>query len=287
MKRLLFSCALLLVFSLSVACARAETIAGTWRIDPSSQAGKVDLELRYARTGVGGNEQWSDSEDTPISELHGLSSTDLQSNGQTRTFSIVKDAGRFEATGTFGRGEGAGTWTFAPDASFAGALRRRGIGAPNEKRQFELAIARFKLSTLDALLREGFERPSIDDLVAMGAHGVDDDYINAMKDVHLSPKRVSGLIRMRDHGVTPKYAADMLRRAPQLTADDLVALRDHGVSSEYVQALADAGYSNVSPADMQRLVDHAVSVSFIERMRQHGYAHLSVDELIRLRDHGF
>jgi hypothetical protein len=314
MKRSIFSCALLLVFSLTVAYARAETFTGTWIVGPSSKAGEVNLELRYARTGPFGSEQWDESDDTPISELHGLSVSDLRGN-ERKTFSIQEDAGEFLADGTFNGGSGAGTWTFQPSPSFANELRRRGIGSTTEKQQFQLAMARFKLSTLDALLASGFERPSIDDLVSMGAHGVTDDYINAMKNVHLSPKRISELIRMRDHGVSARYAADMLRRAPHLTAENLIELRDHGVSSEFMQALADAGYGNAPPSDAERmmdhgvsrryleglrtlgyhpsvddlvrLVDHGVSIAFIERMRQHGYAHLSVDDLIRLRDHGF
>jgi hypothetical protein len=315
MKRIVFACASLLVLSLTMATARAENFAGTWSIAPSSKAGEVNLELRYTRSGAFGNEQWDESEDTPISQLRGLTAADIRDGGARKSFSIEQDAGDFQADGTFNGDTGGGTWTFRPNPSFANDLRRRGIGAPSDKQQFELAMARFKLSTLDALLASGFERPSIDDLVRMGQHGVTNDYITAMKNVRLSPKRVSELIRMRDHGVSARYAADMLRRAPQLSAEDLIELRDHGVSSDYMAALADAGYGNVSPSDAERmvdhgvsrsylqglrnlgyhpsvddlvrLVDHGVSINFIERMRQHGYTRLSVDDLIRLRDHGF
>ncbi len=315
MKRTAFACATLLVLSLMTANARAESFTGTWSIAPSTKPGEVDLELRYSRTGVFGSEQWDESEDTPISELRGISAADVRASGQRKSFTLAQDAGEFRADGTFNGGTGAGVWRFQPNPSFANELRQRGIGGPSEKQQFQLAMSRFKLSTLDALLHSGFERPSIDDLVAMGAHGVNDDYIAAMKNVRLSPKRISELIRMRDHGVSARYAADMLRRAPQLTAEDLIELRDHGVTSEYMQALSDAGYGNVSAPDAERmmdhgvsrrylqglrslgyhpsvddlvrLVDHGVSVDFIERMRRHGYTHLSVDDLIRLRDHGF
>jgi hypothetical protein len=315
MKRIVFVCAALLVFSLSSAPARADNYTGTWSIAPSSKAGDVDLQLRYVRSGSFGSEQWDESEDTPVSQLHGLTTADIQSSGARKTFTIQEDAGAFRADGTFNGGNGAGTWTFVPSPAFANELRRRGMGSPTDKEQFQLAMARFRLSTLDSLLNSGFERPSIGDLIAMGQHGVDDDYINAMKGVRLSPKRISELIRMRDHGVSAKYAAEMLRRAPQLTAEDLIELRDHGVSTEYMQALVDGGYGNVSPSQAERLMDHGVSsrylaglhrlgfhptvdelvrladhgvsIAFIERMRQHGYTHLSVDDLIRLRDHGF
>ncbi len=191
----------------------------------------------------------------------------------------------------------------------------RGIGAPTEKQQFELAVGRFKLATVDTLLRSGFQRPSVDDLVNMVEHGVSDNYVNAMKGLRIDPKTVGELIRMRDHGVSANYAADMMRRAPQLSSEDLIELRDHGVSSRYMEALTNAGYGNVQPSqaerlmdhgvsreylaglrqlgyhpsveDLVRLADHGVSISFIDRMRTHGYTHLTVDDLIRLRDSGF
>lgn len=315
MKRVMFSCALLLVLSLMNAAARAESFSGTWSIAPSNKAGQVDLRLQYRRADAIGNEEWDESSDVPLTELHGLTDADLHSSGARKTFTLAEDAGEFRADGTFSGGEGAGTWIFAPSSSFGNALRRRGVDGPTEKQQFQLAMGRFKLATLDTLLRSGFERPSMTDLVAMSGHGISDEYVSAMRDLRFSTKTVSELIRLRDHGVDSRYATDMLRRAPQLNADDLIELRDHGVSSEYMQALVQGGYANISPAqaermrdhgvnhtyieglqrlgyhpsadDLIRLIDHGVSVSFIERMRNHGYTHLSVDELIRLRDHGF
>ncbi len=309
-----FICALLLIVSLMRANAHTENFAGTWSISPSDKPGEVRLRMEYRRSEAGDNESWSESNDVPIAQLHGLTFNDIRTGGN-KAFIIVQDAGQFRADGSFSGGQGGGTWTFAPSGTFASALAQRGVGTPTDKEQFQLAMGRFKLSTLDTLLRKGFQRPSPGDLVAMVEHGVTGDYVDAMSGLRIEPKTVGELIRLQDRGVDARYAADMLRRAPQLSAEDLVELRDHGVSSEYMQALADGGYGNVVPSqaermmdhgvghdyvralrrlgyhpnvdDLVRLVDHGVSVSFIERMRSHGYTHLSVDDLIRLRDHGF
>jgi hypothetical protein len=258
LKRVVFSCALLLVLSLMTAVARADSYSGTWSVGPSSKAGQVHLRLQYRRVDANGNEEWDESGDVALSKLQGLNSSDLRSNGERKNFSVVEDAGTFRAEGTFSGGQGGGPWTFVPSSTFGDELRRRGIAAPSEKEQFQLAMGRFKLSTLDALLRSGFDRPSVSDLVTMCEHGVSDDYVNAMKGLRFSHKSVSELIRLRDHGVSLGYIAGLQR----------------------------LGY-RPSPEDLIRLVDHGVSVSFIESMRIHGYTHLSVDELIRLRDHGF
>lgn len=314
MQRIIFSCALLLVLSLMGATARAEQFSGTWSITPGDKAGEVHLRMDYRRADANGNEEWDESSDVPLSQLRGLSAADLNGNG-ARTFSMARDAGDFSAQGSFNGGRGGGTWTFVPNRGFASELRKRGAGTPNDKQQFQLAMGGFKIATLATLLQSGFQRPNVDDLVRLTEHGVNNEYVGAMKGLRFSPKTVEELVRLRDHGVSPAYAADMLQRAPRLTAEDLIELRDHGVSTEYMQALAQGGYGNVSPSDAERmmdhgvsrsylaglhrlgyhpspdelvrLADHGVSVAFIERMRNHGYARLSVDDLIRLRDHGF
>jgi hypothetical protein len=239
-------CTLLLVLSLTSTGARANPYTGTWNITPSSTPGQVHLELRYRNVDSHGSEEWDESHDVPSPRI------------SNNAFTIHSDAGSFLAQGTFSNGEGGGTWTFTPNPNFRSELQRRGIDAPSEEEQFALAMSDFKLSSLDALLAAGFARPSAHDLVRMTEHGVNDDYIAAVKGLQFSPKTVDSLIRLRDHGVTPQYMHELARMGYNPSADELV-----------------------------RLVDHGVTAQFIERLRSHGYTHLSADELIRLRDHGF
>jgi hypothetical protein len=240
-----------------LACANAETYNGTWNIEPSSQSSMVHLRLEYRHVGSTGDEEWDESRDVPLSALSGLSEGDLRSSGEHKSFTISRDAGQIRADGWLASGRGSGTWTFAASPAFVQQLARRGIAAPNEKQQFELAMSGFSFATLDGLLAAGFERPSLDDLIAMIDHGVTDRYIQALRGVPMHPKTVAELIRLRDHGVTPDYASRMMSYVPSASADDLIRMRDHGVTPAYV-----------------------------ERLRSHGYTHLSADDLIRLRDHG-
>ncbi len=213
---------------------------------PSSAPGRVQLELRYQRIDNGDNDEWDESHDIPAPQISGSA------------FSVVEAAGTFHLQGTFSGGQGAGTWTFAPNPNFARELQQRGVAAPNDKEQFELAMGHFTLAALDALVAAGFARPSPADLVRMQEHGVNAAFIAAMKGLRFSPKTVDELVRLRDHGVTPQYISDLQRLGYTPSADELVRLRDHGVTVQY-----------------------------IERLRSHGYTHLSADDLIRLHDHGF
>jgi hypothetical protein len=241
-----------------MAPALADSYNGAWSLQPANQVGAVSLRLEYRRQQPGDDETWSSTDDVPLSEIAGVSDADFRSNGEHKTFVIRRDAGDFRADGWFAHGIGSGSWTFAPSSAFRDALAHRGISNISESDQFHLAMLRFKLSTLNTLLGSGFERPSASELARMAEHGVDAQYIAALRDVPLQPK----------------------------TADTLIRLRDHGVSTAYVQGLQRLGYTP-SVQDLVRLVDHGVSISFIERMRSHGYTHLSAEDLIRLRDHGF
>lgn len=226
--------------------AHAATYSGTWSISPSDTPGDVQLEMRYHSVDASGVHDSEDSDDVPAPQI------------RDGSFTLVEDAGRFDAHGTYNGSIGAGTWTFVPNPQFASQLQRRGVAAPGEMEQFRLALAHFKLSTLDTLLAAGFQRPDAGDLVRMCNHGVTSEYISAMKGLDFSPKTVESLIRLHDHGVSTKYMHDLWRLGFHPSAGELVRLRDHGVTA-----------------------------AFIERLRSHGYTTLTADDLIRLRDHGF
>ncbi len=284
MKLTIFAlCGLLLG---SLIPAFAEDYSGTWTLEHSSDPGSVQLGLRYQKTTAGGNQEWDESRSVAWSDLRGVTSADLDSNGAHKSFSVVRDAGSFQAEGSFSRGHGAGVWRFAPSSSFNDQLRRRGIGAANFEQQFALAMSGFQLGTLDQLLASGFQRPSVGDLVAMANHGVSDRYIQELRGLGLHPNSAQALIRLRDHGVGGSFAAAVMKAFPGTTVDELVKLRDHGVGTAYMQTFANLGY-RVTADDLIRLRDHGVSATFIERLRSHGYTKLSIDDLIRLRDSGF
>lgn len=307
-------CPALLIVWLTALPAHAENYSGTWTVEPSG-SGQVHVSVQYTHNSPGDNEEWSESSDMPYSRLSGLSPSDFASNGEHKTFAIVRDAGTLRADGWFAHGRGNGSWTFEPSASFRSELARRGVGGVDDAAQFHLAMADFKISTLDALLAAGYQRPSAADLVRMTDHGVGEKFLQEMRGVPVSPRTIDELVRMRDHGVTGSFAAAMMRADPRLDGDSLIRLRDHGVTPAYMEALASSGYRNITPdeaeqmrdhgvstdyiqglqrlgyhpsvSDLVRLADHGVSIAFIERLRSHGYTKLRADDLIRLRDHGF
>jgi hypothetical protein len=249
--------ALAAAFTVAIAAGTSanasDAFAGTWRINYES-ASTIDLELSYRN----GHHSW-DSGDTiafDSGSFAGLTINDVKSAKGDRHFRIVRDAGSLDCIGYFASGIGSGIFTFAPSTAFASGLEARGLGRPDVKDQFELAMADVTMAMVDRLVAAGVKGRSSKALVTLANHGVGPQYVSGLDASGVRAASVDDLLRLRDHDVEPNYVAGLARYGYHPAVDDLVRLRDHDVS-----------------------------LDFVARLKAHGY-HPSVDELIRLRDAG-
>jgi hypothetical protein len=56
-----------------------------------------------------------------------------------------------------------------------------------------------------------------------------------MKRVGIANIGAREFIRMKDHGVSPDFAAAVKKIEPNVSIDELVRMKDHGVSASYLQ----------------------------------------------------
>jgi beta-lactamase regulating signal transducer with metallopeptidase domain len=70
-----------------------------------------------------------------------------------------------------------------------------------------------------------------------------------------------------------------------LSVDDLIRLRDHGVSGSLI-AGATSFFGHPSPDDLVALADHGISNGFLAELRMTGMSLISATDVIRMRDHG-
>ncbi|HYJ88115.1 MAG TPA: hypothetical protein VEW46_18755 [Pyrinomonadaceae bacterium] len=287
--------ALLSSLLLTNAARAQEAYSGQWLIsqwltNAKPQADKVHLKLRY-RMGQSKKDGDSDFNSStafhiPIARLSGLTPAQITSTtgGQVR-FQLVRDAGTLDCEGWFKDGQGAGHFTFKPNATFASELTKRGYGAPSSEQQFMMAIHDVDLSLVDELRLQSFQQPTLSQLVRMGTHGVRLDYVKELHGLGYRVKSVDELIRMVDHGVSLRYIRNLAALGyERLSAEQLVRAADHGVSSRYIRELKALGYDNVPVEQLIKLVDHGVSISFIEKARAAG--HKDLDQMIYLHNHG-
>lgn len=275
------------------ASAQEQRFEGQWLVEYRTDEGKTSLTLRYdeSRRGEDGSRHEHHSNTTrnvAPESLQGLTREQaLSTAGTTVRFDVRRDAGTFACEGWFRQGNGSGHFTFVPNTGFAAELTRRGIGTPDTRQLFRLALADVGLALLDELKSGGYERPTLDQLVRMGDHGVRADYVRGLKELGYRLGNVETLIRMRDHGVSLEYVGE-LREAGfrDLPAEELISVRDHGVNVEFIRELRDLGYASLPVEMLVRLRDHGVRPDFIRTVKSRTGKSPTPDELIRMRDTG-
>src|SRR5919107_2261854 len=188
--------------TLSAPAAQAEASAITWSIAPDT-GNQVQLTIE-SRWAPGSDSIWSNSRD--ISELPGLSMTQLRGQVQPARFTLAHDAGRLDCSGTIGRMTGSGSCALTPDAGFMSYLAAHGIARPDARGLFSLTMSGAGRDLIDAMEKLGYARPTIDQLTAMGIHGVSPEFIRGLATSGYRLQSADDLIAFRIHGVDLDYS---------------------------------------------------------------------------------
>jgi beta-lactamase regulating signal transducer with metallopeptidase domain len=258
----------------------AKGLAGTWEIRATQTAPAVYLRLSESASSSHGSMM-------AIERLEGLAPALLSGPGGAAKFGIRRDAGVLMFEGTFHSGVGAGTYTFAPSASFPAELAKRGFARPTPADQYLLARGDIGFKFLDELTAQRYARPDLPTLVRAAHHGVDLTFVREMGALGYRLGTIDALIVQRDHGVSPQYIRELgAQGLGRLTADDLIRARDHGVSPQYVGELKALGYSGLSLDGLVGAREHGVSPEYVRDLNALGYQRVPLDVLIAARDHG-
>lgn len=253
--------------------------AGTWEIRPTDAPGTVHLRLVELNSSSGSN--------VPIEQLAGLTSAQLTGARGPVQFRVRRDAGTFTFEGVIRNGVGAGTFSFAPDASFPAELEKRGFTRPTSREQYQLARHDVGYAFLDELTRQGYTKPQTSDLVRAGQHGVQATYLRDMGALGYRLGSLDSLITLRDHGITPAYVRELADLGYKgLAADDIRQARDHGITPDYVRGMREAGYGSLSMTELIKVRDHGVTPDFVRELGDAGHPKLPLDQVLRIRDHG-
>jgi hypothetical protein len=165
--RILAAFCMVLLASISSAAAAQTREQGAWRIDYRPSDRRVELSFEDFENGRRGYSMTSF--DVSPGELRGLTTSQLSSYSGPVKFQLVRDAGTFNFEGELRNGRGTGFFTFDPDSRFPQQLASRGYEQPTAKQQFWLALSDIGYAMLDELRAEGYERPSVSQLVKMGS----------------------------------------------------------------------------------------------------------------------
>ncbi|HEX6159455.1 MAG TPA: hypothetical protein VF111_04765 [Thermoanaerobaculia bacterium] len=234
MKRIL---TMVMMLTISATALSAE-IHGAWTLTQSEK----DPARLYLNTTRGG---WSHNGNTVrLSTFQGLSAAQVSATTQTPVqFRIASDAGTITFDGTFRNGDGAGQFSFAPNAGFFQQVRNLGITVkPRENRKEEEELYWLAMMNLSlAYLREMHAIYPAADLRELAK----------LKAVDVS---APWLADMRAAGVNPKDAREAMKLAAV------------GVNGAYVREIAAAGYKNLSARQLIKLRATGVDAKFIREM---------------------
>jgi hypothetical protein len=260
---------------------------GRWSISPARGDDQSRVQLRFEYSDASDHGNWNSSWSSPVALADaGIPPERLRGPIAPVTFRIQREPGSFDCTGSAGEGSGAGQFRYEPSARFDDALASRGLGRPSFQQSLELAIAGTTLAFVDQL-RTTSQHATVGDLVRVVEHGVNPRYIADLAALGYRTASLDDLVRLRDHGVT----ADFIRAVQaagyrDLAANDLVRLADHGVNATYIGEMRAAGYTKVTADQLVTLRDHGVTPRYIGDLAAAGYKNLGADDLVALRDHG-
>ena len=231
---------------------------------------RVNLSLRHGD----GNRQSQYGRTMSLSELEGIGPAGfLAGDGGPVRFRIAREAGTIECAGVVRGMRGVGDCRFTPDEGFAAELAQRGIGRP-------------VIAELD---RQGYPRPSISQLVAIGIHGADLDFLRGLEASGYRLRSLDRLVEFRIHGVTPQYIAEIAALGGdfrQMPPERLVEMRIHGVTPAFARAMAELGYRGLGPAALVNLRIHGVTEARVRELAAAGYANLDAETVAQMAIHG-
>ena len=300
------------------AAAQQQVQSINWSLETKSGRDGSDVQLTVeSRWGAGSESMWSNGR--RLDELQGVTRAQLLGPPQPIRFALVKEPGRLDCTGTAGGARGSGVCSFTPNVGFATFLDARRIGQPDAHQAFSMTMAGVGRDLVDALDDSHFQRPTVDQLTAMGIHGVTPAYVRALAGLgyHLSADdlisfRIHGvntdeirqfatvgpalqrlspsdLISLRIHGVEPGYIREMAAIDPGLrnvTADDLVSMAIHGVRTALARAYVQYEGGRLTSNGLVDMAIHGVTADYVQRLAAAGYRHLSADDLVSMAIHG-
>jgi beta-lactamase regulating signal transducer with metallopeptidase domain len=158
-------------------------------------------------------------------------------------------------------------------------------GLVDAARDRALDVAKDAGKTADGARRApGDTIPTVEELVAMRAMGVDAQYINELRAAGYTGLSPEQLIEMRAAGVSARYAADLDDAGfGRLPADKLVSLRAVGVTPAYLAELRRYGYTRVTSDDVEGMKAVGVTGAYLDALRGHGYTGLSADAVTGMK----
>jgi hypothetical protein len=280
---LAFVAALLLTaITVSSACVAQSASPINFTIEPSRHSDNT-VHLRFQRDRNGHSENnWHSL--FPIADMAGLDLAALNSSStRPLRFSVSRDAGRIDCSGTGGNATARGTCTMTANAEFNRFLADHGIGRPSEDDTFGLIALNVRRELVDALARANYPTPSVEKLIELTAVDATPAYISGLSAQGYRPKSLDGLVQFAALKITPEYVGSFVRAGySDLPTDDLVQLKALDITPEFVAGFEQIGYGRLPVSTLVQLKALDITPDYVRAVAQGGSLP-SPDHLVQLK----
>lgn len=244
------------------------SVTGKWMAEASESSDKIQLSFEVKRE-RGRN---VNSHSFSYSDLNGLNSANAR-NGSA-SFSILRDAGTIQCTGSFNDGRGSGTFVFTPDQNYISAMRSRGFDfLKNDdddgrdrsgERLFMAAMLNVKIALADDLRSANFGDLDVDDLFKAAIFKIDGAYMAEMKATGFPNLSMEDLVKARIFKIDANYVRGIGNAGmPVGKFQYLVKYAIFKVTPEYLGELRNAGLVDLSPGDIVKLRIFHVDANYV------------------------
>jgi hypothetical protein len=282
MKRVILLFVLIL---LAVTTVRAADVRGVWTAT-SRDAGTLQLSISRGDNTHSG-QQWQ------VSAFQGLTEAQIGSVSQVPvTFRLEREPGTIAFDGVFKLREGAGHFTFTPNARFLETLRGLGVTMDLSPRHtedenlFELAMFDVSSGFIRSMQAEGY-RETAKKYVEMRIFRVTPELVREYRAIGYRDIPTNRIVEMQIHGASPQFIRELAAAGyKDLTINRLVEFRIHGVTPARIRDLHALGYDHIPAGRLVEMQIHRVTPDYIRELAAAGYSHVPVEKLVEMRIHG-
>ena len=219
------------------------------------------------------------------SDLIGLEVSSFRNPGSRPLhFSVVREAGRLDCSGSGGESYAHGNCRFTPDAGFAQLLASRGVGRPTRDQAFALMAVNAHREMIEAVGAARYPTPSMDDVIALSALRVDGRYITEMSRAGYRPASIQSLIEFKALGITPEWIGGFARVGyANLPGDGLVQMRALNITPEFIAGYQRIGYRNLPVDTLVQLKALKITPEFVQSVTRSRQPMPPVDDLVEIK----
>jgi hypothetical protein len=283
-RPLAFIGALLFAFvTVSSACMAQSADWVGFTLEPEhNNSGKIHARFRD-QTRDADKTNWSTG--FMPSELIGLEVSSFRNPGSRPLhFSIVREAGRLDCSGSGGESYAHGNCRFSADPAFAQLLASRGIGRPTRDQAFALMAVNARREMVDAVRAARYPTPSMDDLIALAALRVDGRYIAEMSRAGYRPHSIHSLIEFKALGITPSWIGGFARVGyANVPGDGLVQMRALNITPEFIAGYQRIGYRDLPVDTLVQLKALNITPEFVQSVTRGGQPMPPVNDLVEIK----